>query len=113
MIFSHFAPNARTCPGQKPHRSDRFWCSEARMRSVSVTCAGVSAGYAHDRRGEGDRDAGLDRDMPRPAHAGSREQAEADPDDADFGNGTDRAVCWTCRGMGCCSLAIARGRVER
>ena len=52
MIFSHFAPNARTCPGQKPHRSDPFWCSEARMRSVSVTCAGVSGGYAHDRRGE-------------------------------------------------------------
>ena len=51
------------------------------MRSVSVTCAGVSAGYAHDRREEGDRDASLDRDMTRPAHAGSREQAEADPDD--------------------------------
>jgi hypothetical protein len=81
MIFSHFAPNARTCPGQKPHRSDPFWCSEARMRSVSVTCAGVSGGYAHDRRGERDRDAGLERDMTRPAHARSREQAEADPDD--------------------------------
>jgi hypothetical protein len=72
---------AVTCRGQKPHRSDRFWCCEARMRSVSVTCAGVSAGYAHDRRGDGDRDAGLDRDMTRPAHARSREQAEADPDD--------------------------------
>jgi hypothetical protein len=31
--------------------------------------------------GEGDRDAGLDRDMTRPAHAGSREQAEADSED--------------------------------
>jgi hypothetical protein len=50
------------------------------MRSVSVICAGVSAGYAHDRRGEGDRDAGLDRDLTRPAPAGSRDQAEADPD---------------------------------
>jgi len=51
------------------------------MRSVSVKCAGVSGGCAHDRREEGDRDASLDRDMTRPAHAGSREQAEADPDD--------------------------------
>ena len=66
---------------KNPIGSDPFWCSEARMRSVSVTCAGVSVSYAHDRRGEGDRDTGLDRDITRQAHARSREQAEADPDD--------------------------------
>ena len=71
---------AQACPGQKPHQSDLL-VPRARMRSVSVKCAGVSGGCAHDRREEGDRDASLDRDMTRPAHAGSREQAEADPDD--------------------------------
>ena len=74
----------------KPPSSDPFWCSDARMSNVSVTCAGVSVGYAHDRRGEGDRDVGLDRDMPRPAHAGSGEQAEADP--ADLRNRDDAAT---------------------
>ena len=71
-----------------------------------MTCAGVSAGYAHDRRGEGDRDAGLDRDMTRPTPAGSREQAEGcsrrrsgDPliammEPADLRNRDDAATGW-------------------